>query len=297
MSVTVDFSSMDRAVSKNGKFNIVPTNVGKKFMVDLFTTLLEVRWRWMLFLLIFINFAVWFVFAIIWFAILHFHGDIENYGNENWEPCITGIQNFTSAFLFSIETQTTTGFGHYHLTERCIVANIVFGIQSIVGFFLVGLLVGLVITKVLRPKKRSETIRFSKNAVISRKDGILCFMCRVADMRKSSILEAHVRVILLKKQKTSDGQVVCHQEELEVGGEGERNDKVLLFWPTIVMHKITDSSPLRNITAADLNSSNIVFEIIVVLEGIVDSTGLTLQARSSYISSEVNTLYPIRSLL
>ncbi|ODM96819.1 Inward rectifier potassium channel irk-1 [Orchesella cincta] len=281
----------DRAVSKEGICNFVPTNVerqGRKFMTDIFTTLLEVRWRWTLFIFCIVYFGSWTIFALIWYLILYIHGDIDNYGNANWQPCITGIQNFTSAFLFSVETQHTTGYGFYHLTELCPSAVILFCIQSIVGVILEGLMVGLVFVKMSRAKKRSETIMFSKNAVINMRDGILCFMFRVADMRKTHLLEAHVRAQFVKKRVTNEGEVIAyHQEEIDVGGDGEKDDKILLFWPTTVIHKITDSSPLRDITAADLHSYNNLFEIIVVLEGIVESTGLTLQARSSYLPSEI----------
>jgi len=66
------------------------------------------------------------------------------------------------------------------------------------------------------------------------------------------------------------------------------NDKILLFWPTIIVHKITPDSPLHGITQSELNHYNDTFEIIVVLEGMVESTGLTTQARSSYLPSEVS---------
>ncbi|ODN02309.1 Inward rectifier potassium channel irk-1, partial [Orchesella cincta] len=283
--------NFDRAVSKDGTCNFLPTHVekqGRKFMTDIFTTLLEVKWRWTLTIFCIVYFGSWTIFALLWYAILYYHGDIQNFEKESWEPCITGIQNFTEAFLFSVETQQTTGYGFYHLTERCSTAIFLFCIQSIVGVILEGLLVGLVFAKVSRAKKRSETIMFSRNAVINKRDGILCFMFRVADMRTTTLLEAHVRAQLVRKRVTSEGEVIAyHQEELEVGGDGEKDDKVLLFWPTTVIHRITDSSPLRDITQEDLHTYNNLFEIIVVLEGIVESTGLTVQARSSYLPSEV----------
>lgn len=77
----------------------------------------------------------------------------------------------------------------------------------------------------------------------------------------------------------------------QVGGDGEMDDKILLFWPTTIVHRITPESPLYNLTPADLNECNTSFEIIVVLEGIVESTGLTTQARSSYLPSEVRTQF------
>lgn len=107
-------------------------------------------------------------------------------------------------------------------------------------------------------------------------------------MRVTHLLEAHVRAQLVKKRTTNEGEIIAyHQEELEVGGDGEKDDRILLFWPTTVVHKISKNSPLRELAQMDLHLYNNTFEIIVVLEGIVESTGLTVQARSSYLPSEV----------
>jgi len=51
---------------------------------------------------------------------------------------------------------------------------------------------GLVFAKLSRPKKRAQTLMFSKRAVICPRDGQLYFLFRVGDMRKSHIVEAQV---------------------------------------------------------------------------------------------------------
>jgi len=281
----------ERTVTKDGVCNFHNTHVAQqktKYFWDLFTTMLELKWRWILTVFTLAYFGSWLVFAAIWYLILYEHGDTQHFDDTGWKPCVTGIQNFTSAFLFSIETQQTTGYGFYHLTEECQPAILLFGIQSIIGVILEGLLVGLVFTKISRAKQRSQTLMFSKNAVISARDGVLYFMFRIGDMRRSHLLEARVRAQLIKKRTTQEGEVITyHQEELQVGGDGEMGDRVLLFWPTTVVHRITKDSPLHHLTSSDLHPFNTSFEIIVVLEGIVESTGLTTQARSSYLPSEI----------
>ncbi len=78
--------------------------------------------------------------------------------------------------------------------------------------------VGVVFAKLSRPKKRSETLMFSKNAVISLRDGRLCLICRVGDMRKSHIVEAHVRMYLIKKKVTLEGEIMpLHMYDLNCG--------------------------------------------------------------------------------
>jgi len=107
-------------------------------------------------------------------------------------------------------------------------------------------------------------------------------------MRKSHLLDASVRAQFISKRTTPEGEeITISQEEMEVGGDGEKENKLLLFWPTTIIHRINSSSPLYKLSAADVTPDNPRFEIIVVLEGIVEATGLTTQARSSYMPSEI----------
>lgn len=52
-----------------------------------------------------------------------------------------------------------------------------------------------------------------------------------------------------------------------------------------IVHIIDETSPLYNLSAADLLQER--FEIVVILEGTIESTGQTTQARSSYVTSEI----------
>jgi potassium inwardly-rectifying channel subfamily J len=77
-------------------------------------------------------------------------------------------------------------------------------LQSIVGVMIQAFMVGIVFAKLSRPKKRTQTLLFSRNAVICQRDGHLCLMFRVGDMRKSHIVEAHVRAQLIKRKVRYD---------------------------------------------------------------------------------------------
>lgn len=94
-----------------------------------------------------------------------------------------------------------------------------------------------------------------------------------------------------------------------MGGDGEE-DKIFFIWPTTIVHKIDEHSPLYHISASDMLRER--FEIVVILEGdlkermrevngeesegrttftlisgVIESTGMTTQARSSYLPSEI----------
>lgn len=66
-------------------------------------------------------------------------------------------------------------------------------------------------------------------------------------------------------QVTREGELLpFFQTELKVGGDGEE-DKIFFIWPTTIVHKIDEKSPLYHISASDMLRER--FEIIVMLEG------------------------------
>lgn len=86
----------------------------------------------------------WIVFAAIWFLIGYTHKDFEpeNIADENYKPCIAGVTDFTTAFLFSLETQHTIGYGTRAMNSECTEAVIVLMLQSIVGVMSQALVTG-----------------------------------------------------------------------------------------------------------------------------------------------------------
>ncbi|XP_012271702.1 G protein-activated inward rectifier potassium channel 4 isoform X2 [Orussus abietinus] len=281
-----------RVVFKHGDCNVVQGNVAKRrrrYLQDIFTTLVDAQWRWTL-LVFAMNFLLsWLGFAFIWWLIVYSHGDLdpENFNDPNvtFTPCVRDIHGFTGCFLFSVETQHTIGYGSKHTTEECPEAIFIMCIQSMTGVILQAFMVGIVFAKLSRPKKRTQTLLFSRNAVICQRDGQPCLMFRVGDMRKSHIIEAHVRAQMIKRKVTREGELLpFFQTELKVGGDGEE-DKILFIWPTTIVHKIDEQSPLYHLSASDMLRER--FEIVVILEGVIESTGMTTQARSSYLPSEI----------
>lgn len=150
-------------------------------------------------------------------------------------------------------------------------------------------MVGIVFAKMTRPKLRTQTLLFSRNAVICQRDGHLCLMFRVGDMRKSHIIGASIRAQLIRAKKTKEGEMLNNfTTELVVNADG--GDSNLFFiWPMTIVHKIDDESPFYHLSASDMLQER--FEIVVILEGTIESTGQTTQARSSYLASEVNIIY------
>ncbi|XP_045497317.1 G protein-activated inward rectifier potassium channel 3-like isoform X1 [Colias croceus] len=283
-----------RAILKNGECNIVKSRIQQRrlrFLQDMFTTLVDAQWRWTLLVFTLSFILSWLGFALIWWLIAFTHGDLEPdhlppmQESSNWKPCVFNIYDFTSCFLFSIETQHTIGYGSRTTTEECPEAIFIMCLQSIVGVMIQAFMVGIVFAKMTRPKHRTQTLLFSKHAVICQRDGELSLMFRVGDLRKSHIIGASVRAQLIRSRTTKEGEVLSHyQTELELNADG-CDSNLFFIWPITMVHKINASSPFYGVSAADVLQER--FEIVVVLEGTIESTGQTTQARSSYTTSEI----------
>jgi len=295
-----------RVVSKKGHVNIGKTRVSKRrrrYLSDFFNTMLDIKWRYvhLIFFMAFIG--SWFIFAVIWYIIIYYHGDFEeahlpeNQDTSGWMPCVWQINNFASVFLFSVETQHTIGYGGRQTTEECPEAIFVMCFQSVVGVMIQACMVGIIFSKLSRPKKRASTLMFSKNAVVCQRDGTNCLLFRVGNMRHSTLVEAHVRAILISKRVTEEGEIMPYfQTELSVGTDSEgEEDEIFFIWPTTLVHKINSESPFYNMNAKDFLKKR--YEIVVILEGVIEQTGNSIQARSSYLPNEVLWGYRFVNLL
>lgn len=219
------------------------------------------------------------------------------------QPCVNGIHDFTSALLYSVETQHTIGYGLRYITEECKFAIIFLMLQSCFGIFVQGLVAGVVFAKISRPNKRKRTIIFSHNAVVSERDGKLCFMFKIGNIRTSQLSDARLRVSMIKSRKTSEGEFIPFQSyDMKVGFDWS-GDNVFFPWPKTVEHIIDENSPFYDICKDYLtddkspdwfnftnNSQQFKsedYEIVVILEGNIETTGASCHIRTSYLPQEI----------
>ncbi|XP_074604698.1 G protein-activated inward rectifier potassium channel 3-like [Brevipalpus obovatus] len=278
-----------RVVHKNGSVNLSKERVEKRsqrYLQDTFTTMVDIQWRWNL-LVFSMGFVLsWLGFAIIWYIIAYAHGDFENDETKH-RKCVNGVDSFSTAFLFSIETQHTIGYGSRYTNEECPEAIFVMCVQSITGVMIQCFVVGFVFAKLSRPKKRSQTLMFSRNAVICLRDGKMCLMFRLGDVRnRSHIIGAAISALVIDRKITLEGEVIpYYHNQLKVRFDNSDTQGVFLVWPATIVHEVDSSSPFWGMSADDLAREK--FEIVVILEGTVESTGQSIQARSSYLPCEV----------
>nr|XP_026488331.1 inward rectifier potassium channel 2-like [Vanessa tameamea] len=282
-----------RVVFKTGELNFEKSSSETPFRLipDIISKFIDARWRWSLIFCILVYILIWFLFASIWWLILYLHGDLreENLPSANngtiWNPCIREIYSFTSIFLFSIEIHTTIGYGKRAITLECPSAMLTMCIEGIAGHFTQALIIAIVFAKLTRPKNRAQSLIFSKSAIINQRDTHLCLIFRVGNIRKSRIIASKVNAYLIQYESNSDDDIIVNNEQINLRVKVDACDDILFLNPISVVHRIDSDSPFYNMSAQDMLNSNL--EIVVVFEGVIESTGQTVQAISSYTSQEI----------
>uniref|UniRef100_A0A3P9LZJ8 ATP-sensitive inward rectifier potassium channel 14 n=1 Tax=Oryzias latipes TaxID=8090 RepID=A0A3P9LZJ8_ORYLA len=281
-----------RFVGKDGRCNVTFVNMserGQRYLSDLFTTCVDIRWRWMLVIFTLSFILSWLLFGFAFWLIASAHGDLSIRLNPNPgspEPCFLQVNSFLAAFLFSLETQTSIGYGFRSVTEECPLAVLAVVLQCIVGCIIDAFIIGAVMAKIAKPKKRNETLVFSETAVVAQRDGKLCMMWRVGNLRKSHLVEAHVRAQLLKPRVTPEGEFLpLDNADINIGFD-TGTDRIFLVSPVTIVHEINEESPFFEMDKKTLEKDS-ELEVVVILEGMVEATAMTTQCRSSYLASEI----------
>ncbi|XP_017052918.1 ATP-sensitive inward rectifier potassium channel 11 [Drosophila ficusphila] len=283
--------SLHRVMEKNGKENVVFRRIPEKswrYMRDAVTTLMEVEWKYMLTLFLGSYFLCWFLFAALCFVVAYSHGDFifdpvsgARMG-EGVDPCIYGVRNWVEMLIYSVETQTTLGFGEKYASEECPETIFLFVMQMLSAALIEGIMVSVIYAKTARPARQLTKLKFSDKAVICCRDGQLCLLFRVCDPREQQSIESKIRVYFIMDKRTREGEIIKTHVELKLEGNGEQ----IILWPDLVCHVIDETSPLHQFTNAKLfNAAQ--FELYVSIVGTSPATAQMTEAKTSYLPREI----------
>ncbi|XP_059932629.1 ATP-sensitive inward rectifier potassium channel 10 [Gadus macrocephalus] len=284
-----------RVLSKDGRSNVLIEHVsgrGALYLRDLWTTFLDMQWRYKLFLFSATFAGTWFLFGLLWYLVALVHGDLLEFDPlpSNHTPCVMEMRTLTGAFLFSLESQTTIGYGFRCITEECPHAIILLIVQLVITMVMEIFITGTFLAKVARPKKRGETVKFSQYALVSNYQGRPCLMIRVANMRKSLLLGCQVTGKLLQTSLTKEGETVRLDQQNVPFQVDTSSDSPFLIIPLTFYHVIDHTSPLRPWASKGVSWSGpelADFELLVILSATVEPTSATCQVRTSYLPEEI----------
>lgn len=184
--------------------------------------------------------------------------------------------SFADAFFFSVQTMATIGYGQ--MAPRSLLANIFVSIEAMSGLTALAVVTGLVFARFSQPTAR---VRFSRLAVISRRDGVPSLMFRVVNERENRIIEAQIHVVLARRETTLEGESVRRFHDLALSRSS--NSLFSLSWT--VIHPITEQSPLFGATAESLKASRAM--VIVSLTGLDESFLHAVHARYVWNAEEI----------
>ena len=115
-------------------------------------------------------------------------------------------------------------------------------------------MVGLVFSKLSRPRNRSKTIIFSNHATITMRNRRLCLIIRIGDLRDDNfILGTQISAKLLRRRISVEGEVYQDMENISVSPETTNESCIFFVWPLDIVHVIDQTSPFYNLTADDLS--------------------------------------------
>jgi inward rectifier potassium channel len=185
-------------------------------------------------------------------------------------------ESFGDAFFFSVQTMGTIGYGA--MFPGSTAANVVVVVESIVSLLLTAMSTGLVVAKVSRPTAR---VVFTRHVVISPFNGVPTLMFRLGNERGNQIVDAKIRVVLVRTERTSEGRTHYRLLDLQL----LRAQALSLSRSWNVLHPIDDASPLRGETPASLASNEIELQVMVI--GLDDITMQTVHAGHRYFAKDI----------
>lgn len=247
----------------NGQFEILGMGVWYSYWRDPYHLLLTIPWGGFIILI-----CIFYVVINALFALAYLAGG----------DCIANAQpgSFLDVFFFSVQTLASIGYGAMY--PKTTYANIIVTIEAMIGLVGIAVMTGLAFARFSRPTAR---VIFSRVAVITPHEGLPTFMFRTANQRRNFILEAHMRVYLMRDEVTAEGELIRRFHDLKLVRNQTPN--FALSW--VAMHHIDELSPLYGMTAESLSQTNTT--IVISLSGIDETVSQVVHARHTYVADHI----------
>jgi len=258
--------ALRRAINKDGSFNVVRRGVGLRDK-GFYLHLMNSSWPWFL-----IQVGLVFTAVNLCFAALYYWIGVEQLSGA---PHDTRLEEFLSAFFFSVQTFTTVGYGH--LSPHGIGTNILAAIEAMTGLLGFAIGTGLMYGRFSRPSAR---IVFSHKMVVAPfRDGH-ALMFRIANGRPNILMELEATAILMTVESGSGGMRRKYQ-----GLKLDREKVFFLPLTWTLVHAIDDSSPLQGLGAEELKE--LQAEVLILVKAFDETFSQSVYARQSYTWDEI----------
>jgi inward rectifier potassium channel len=247
----------------DGRFQVIGINRWHSYWRDPYHLLLTIPWHGFTILAV-----LFYVLTNALFALLYLLGGD---GIANAQP-----DSFRDAFFFSVQTLASIGYGAMY--PESLYANWIVTLEAIVSILGIALLTGLAFARFSRPTAR---VLFSQVAVVAPYEGIPTLMFRAANRRRNQILEAQMRVYLMRDEITAEGNAMRRFYDLPL--LRSQTPSFTLSWTA--MHAIDENSPLWKATPESLRQARAT--IAISLNGLDETVSQTMYARYNYAPQDI----------
>ncbi len=192
------------------------------------------------------------------------------------DHAVNNARSFTDCFFFSVETLATVGYGEMY--PGSLYGHVVATCEIVTGMMSMAVITGLLFARFAKPTAR---VLFSRVAVVTPYDGVPTLMLRVANQRRSYILEAAASMVLARDVETPEGHSLRRFYDLKL--ERARSPLFSLSW--LIMHRIDADSPLYGVTEDALRSGDM--GLVISLSGIDETFAASVHARYGYAHEDI----------
>lgn len=189
---------------------------------------------------------------------------------------IANSHGFMDCVWFSVQTMGTIGYGYLAPNDH--LANVVVTIESFYSILLTALITGTFFARFSTPSAR---VMFSKVALISPHDGQQALQFRMANERTTAIVEATVRLYMVREEHLANGEVMRRVHDLAL----RRTTSPVFALSFLAVHFIDRTSPLFGVGPEELRSSTTSF--IATFTGIDDQLATHVHARYVWNADDV----------
>lgn len=259
-----------RIINRDGTFNVIRSGL-RLSTRDTYQLMIKMSWSRFLLVVFAFLLAINGVFALLYSVMSD-----NQFGGI--KPAHF-YDKFLDAYYFSFQTFTTVGYGVLHPIGHW--ANIVASFEAVIGWMCFAIITGMLYGRFSKPSAR---LMYSNKALITPySNGLNSIQFRIANMRKSNLMEMEATALLVVVEKQKDGKGILKRRFIEL----QLERKSILFFPLnwTLVHVMDEKSPFGNKTKEEMKAMDA--EILVMIKGFDDTFSQTVHSRYSYKCDEI----------
>jgi inward rectifier potassium channel len=255
-----------RLLNRDGSFNVRRNNLGPFHPYNVYHTLVSLPVPRVFLLLV----AGYFATNLL-FATLYWLAGPDAIAGAAASP----LARFEDCVFFSVQTLATIGYGKLVPNTRA--ANILVAIEALVGLLGFAILSALLFARLARPTAK---IQFSSHAVIAPYQNGWALMFRLVNLRNHDLTDVHA-IVSFARWADEGGTRRRRFDQLAL----ERDFIIFMPLHWVVVHPITETSPLRGLTAESFAAADP--EVVCLITADDETFAQTVHARTSYDKDDI----------